>query len=229
MAFLLGKEILLIEDAPEIRTTARKILEAEGAVVREAQSVEEGMQQASLVQPHLILLDLQFATESGFAFLSARKVHSEWREIPTIVLSGTRDRTAVVKAYELGATDYIVKPFRTGVLLQKVGKALSLSGLPKVEFPAGARPSARICLSAGVSRLSEVGFRLDSSVKFDPDQVIRVECDLLRSLGAGEALIKTSTRPAQYSGPSRYEQAALFTGVGEEFTKELRRKLKRSV
>jgi CheY-like chemotaxis protein len=228
MASLKEKQILLIDDAPEIRVTARKILEAEGAVVREAESVEEGMGQTMMLQPHLILLDLQFATESGFAFLSARKAHSEWREIPTVVLSGTRDKTAVVKAFELGATDYLVKPFRAGMLLQKVSKALSLSGLPKVQFSEGSRPLAQISLPAGVSFLSEAGFALDSSVKFEPDQVLRVDCDLLRNYGVGEAMIKTSTRPATYSGPSRYEQRALFTGVGEEFTKELRRKLKKA-
>jgi DNA-binding response OmpR family regulator len=227
MSSLNEKEILVIDDAPDIRLLARRILEGDGAVVRESESVEDGLMQASVTQPHLILLDLEFPGESGFEFLSARKAHAEWRDVPTIVLSGNRDRTSIVKSISLGATDYLLKPFRATLLLQKVRKALRLATFQTYTFPDGARPAAHVSVPAEVSRLSEVGFRIDSSAKLEPDELLRIECEQLATLGVEQAMIKTSTRPAQYNGDGRYCNTAMFTGVGEEFTKELRQKLKK--
>jgi DNA-binding response OmpR family regulator len=207
----------------------RKILEGDGAVVREAESVEQGMMQASVMQPHLILLDLEFPTESGFSFLGARRAHAEWTNVPTIVLSGHRDRTTVVKAVSLGASDYLLKPFRATLLLQKVRKALLVSTFQSHRFAEGEAPAARVVVSAETRRVSEVGFLLEAAAKLEPDCLVEVESEQLRGLGIGRTMLKTCTKPALYDGSGRYTNEILFTGVGEEFTKELRQKLKKAV
>ena len=228
MSSLKEKEILVVDDSPEVRKLARKMLENDGAVVREATSVEEGLKFVSSNRPHLVLLDLQFPTETGFTFLLHRKASTAWQEIPTIVLSGSNDKTSVVRAISLGATDYLLKPFRTSLLLQKVRKALRLSTFQTKQFPPGNRPKLHITIQAEIEKINEAGFTLGATAKFGADEVIQIESDGLKEFGGDMVITKSSSRPASYNGNGRYTNKILFSGVGEEFTKNVRRSLKKA-
>lgn len=112
MASLKGKDILIIDDAPEARLLARKILEVDGAQVSEAGGVDTGIELARKNVPHLIIVDLEMPVRSGFEFLTLRAADPLFQAIPTLVLSGKKDRASIQRAIAFGANDYILKPFR---------------------------------------------------------------------------------------------------------------------
>src|SRR5690349_19564738 len=102
MSSMSGKEILIVEDAQDVRLLVRRVLESEGARVVEADSVDAGLSMAEKETPHLVILDLELPGQNGFDFLNARKEHPKVKDIPTIILSGKKDKTSVVQAIGLG-------------------------------------------------------------------------------------------------------------------------------
>ncbi len=111
--------ILLIEDSMPVRQALKAALEAASYKVIEAPDGESGLTQAG--QAGLIVLDLGLPGISGFQVLeSLRKTSAT----PVIVLSGHEEVDAKIRALDLGADDYVTKPFDAGELLARVRAAL---------------------------------------------------------------------------------------------------------
>ncbi len=113
--------ILLLEDETEIRRFVRSALEAEGYRVHESPDCARGLIDAASRRPDLVLLDLGLPDADGMEFL--RRFRG-WSQAPVIVLSARSDETAKVAALDLGADDYLSKPFGVAELLARVRAAL---------------------------------------------------------------------------------------------------------
>ncbi|MBI5674176.1 MAG: response regulator [Nitrospirae bacterium] len=113
--------ILLIEDEPEIRRFLRTTLPAHGFRLHEAATVHEGLSAAKAWNPDLILLDLGLPDLEGTEVI--RQVR-EWTATPIIVLSARNQEQAKVEALDLGADDYVTKPFGVNELLARMRAAL---------------------------------------------------------------------------------------------------------
>ena len=113
--------ILLIEDEPEIRRFLRTTLPAHGYRVYESSSGRDGLIEAQSRNPDLILLDLGLPDLDGGEVI--RQVR-EWTVTPIIVLSARDQEQAKVAALDLGADDYVTKPFGVNELLARVRTAL---------------------------------------------------------------------------------------------------------
>ena len=113
--------ILLIEDEPEIRRFLRTTLPAHGYRVYESSSGRDGLIEAQSRNPDLILLDLGLPDLDGGEVI--RQVR-EWTVTPIIVLSARDQEQAKVAALDLGADDYVTKPFDTAELLARLKAAL---------------------------------------------------------------------------------------------------------
>lgn len=111
--------ILLIEDSMPVRQALRAALEAVPYKVLESPNGEDGLKQAG--QAALILLDLGLPGISGFQVLETLRKTSA---LPVIVLSGQEEVDAKIRALDLGADDYVTKPFDAGELLARVRAAL---------------------------------------------------------------------------------------------------------
>jgi len=109
--------VLVIEDEPPIRKLFNISLESAGYKVVECDNGSEGMRLAASVKPELILLDLGLPDMDGKDVI--RKVR-EWSQAPVIVCSVRDSDDEVVKALEVGADDYITKPFNPDVLLARI-------------------------------------------------------------------------------------------------------------
>ena len=116
-----GATILLIEDEPEIRRFLRATLPAHGFRLHEAATGHDGLAQAKSWNPDLILLDLGLPDLDGSEII--RHVR-EWTPTPIIVLSARDQEQAKVAALDLGADDYITKPFGVNELLARMRAAL---------------------------------------------------------------------------------------------------------
>lgn len=113
--------ILLIEDGSEIRKFLRTTLPAHGFRLYEASTAREGLIEAQARNPDLILLDLGLPDLEGSEVI--RQVR-EWTSTPIIVLSARDQEQVKVAALDLGADDYVTKPFGINELLARIRAAL---------------------------------------------------------------------------------------------------------
>lgn len=113
--------ILLIEDEPEIRRFLRTTLPAHGFRLHEAATGQGGLTEAKARNPDLILLDLGLPDLEGNEVIRRMR---EWTATPIIVLSAREQEQAKVAALDLGADDYITKPFGVNELLARIRTAL---------------------------------------------------------------------------------------------------------
>lgn len=114
-------KILFIDDEQPIRKLLGHILSTEGYAIFEADSVKAGLAAASLNSPDVILLDLGLPDGSGEDVL--RKLR-EWTKAPIIILTANKADDEKVKLLDLGADDYLVKPFHAPELLARIRVAL---------------------------------------------------------------------------------------------------------
>ena len=113
--------VLLIEDEAEIRRFLRTSLPAHGYRLYEATTGADGLAQAKARNPDIILLDLGLPDVDGTEVI--RQVR-EWSTIPILVLSAREQEQAKVAALDLGADDYVTKPFGVNELLARMRTAL---------------------------------------------------------------------------------------------------------
>jgi two-component system KDP operon response regulator KdpE len=124
--------VLLIEDEPQMRRFLRTALGANDSRLVEATTAKEGLAQAAARNPDVILLDLGLPDRDGLEV--ARELRG-WSGTPIIVLSARGREEDKVKALDLGADDYLTKPFGVEELLARIRVALRHAATP-----AGAAP-----------------------------------------------------------------------------------------
>ncbi len=117
-------EILIIDDEPQIRKLLQIILESNDYKVIQASSGMEGLNLCANHRPDLILLDVGLPDKSGHEILKELR---EWYNNPIIILSVQDNELDIVSALDIGATDYLTKPFRTGELLARIRSAIRRS------------------------------------------------------------------------------------------------------
>jgi len=117
-----GAHVVLIEDDPSINVGLRMNLEAEGYRVSIADDGETGLSLARQPGVDLVILDLMLPKVNGFEIL--RLLRREGRTMPIIVLSARSSEIDKVMGLELGAEDYVAKPFGLAELLARVRAAL---------------------------------------------------------------------------------------------------------
>jgi DNA-binding response OmpR family regulator len=121
-ADLSGKRVLVIEDDPSIAIGLRINLESEGYVVDLAEDGDAGLELARTVDPDLIVLDVMLPKRNGLEVL--HDLRAEGRTMPIIILSAKAGEMDKVAGLELGAEDYVAKPFSLAELLARVRAAL---------------------------------------------------------------------------------------------------------
>ena len=113
--------VLMIEDDPQIRRFLRAALAAEDYQFHEALTAEEGIAQAAARQPDLVLLDLGLPDRDGLDVIRGIRL---WSQMPIVVLSARGQEKDKIAALDLGADDYVAKPFAVGELLARIRAAL---------------------------------------------------------------------------------------------------------
>ena len=114
-------KILVVEDELEIRRFLKALLIQNKYEVYEAANAEEGLRRITTNPPELVILDLGLPDKNGNDIIRSVR---EWSQIPIIVLSAHDREEDKVQALELGADDYLSKPFGAGELLARIKVAL---------------------------------------------------------------------------------------------------------
>lgn len=118
--------ILIIDDDPVIRKLLSVILIQAGYQISEASKGQEGIELASRNLPALILLDIMMPEMNGFEVIQQLKSNQATSEIPVIFLSAKAESTDKVRGLELGASDFVNKPFDRGELLARIATQIKL-------------------------------------------------------------------------------------------------------
>jgi two-component system, OmpR family, KDP operon response regulator KdpE len=118
---LANKEVLIIDDEPQIRKLLEISLGSNGYNVIKAANAREGLTAANNHTPDLIILDLALPDADGHSVLKRLR---EWYTNPILILTVQNNEGDIISALDNGANDYLCKPFRTGELLARMRSAL---------------------------------------------------------------------------------------------------------
>ena len=125
-------KLLIIDDEPGILETVEGKMRKEGYTTFTADSAEEGMRLFRRIKPDLVILDIMLPQRSGFEFCRAlRQEHAT----PIIMLSARAEEADRVKGLELGADDYVAKPFNLSELAARVRAVLRRSSGEAIKEP----------------------------------------------------------------------------------------------
>jgi type II secretory ATPase GspE/PulE/Tfp pilus assembly ATPase PilB-like protein/CheY-like chemotaxis protein len=111
-----GIVVLLVDDEDDLRRVMRDLLEREGYTVQEARDGVQALDQVDRHAPDIIVLDLNLPGLDGYSVLSQLRSRNATRNIPVIVLTAKGDEDNEVRVFELGADDFLSKPFRARAL-----------------------------------------------------------------------------------------------------------------
>lgn len=228
-----SRRVLLIEDEKLIRRFVRAAVEEEGCLVSETGTMAQGLSEAGLCRPELIVLDLGLPDGNGVDLI--RDVRG-WSDVPILILSARSQENDKIDALDAGADDYLTKPFAVGELRARVRALLrrrARSGdgaTPIVEFgEAGDRVavdlSRRVVARGGEEiHLTPLEYRLLALLLAHPGKVL-TQRNLLREIW-GPSYVESSHYLRVYVGhlrqkleidPTQPRHFLTETGVGYRF------------
>jgi two-component system, cell cycle response regulator len=120
-------KILTVDDSKTIRMIIQRAFRAYDCAFCEAANGEEGLAAAAREKPDLIILDITMPVMDGVTMLSTLRQDSQLKSTPVIMLSAESSRDNVASISQLGISDYLVKPFKEDILLEKVRKIVPLT------------------------------------------------------------------------------------------------------
>tara|TARA_R110002096_G_scaffold44526_8_gene120306 strand:+ start:137240 stop:139948 length:2709 start_codon:yes stop_codon:yes gene_type:complete len=137
-----GNRVLVVDDDPAIRTICAEVLRHAGMSVRIAADGASALREARKFRPNLVLLDVMMPDMDGFKTAEHLKADTSTAMTPIIFLSALGETSDKVKAFNVGAEDYVQKPFVAAELIARVRKALDrsdreLGASPTTQLPGG--------------------------------------------------------------------------------------------
>ncbi|MBS1161904.1 MAG: Response regulator receiver:Transcriptional regulatory protein, C-terminal [Proteobacteria bacterium] len=222
-------KVLLIEDEKPIRRFVRLAVEEEDCSVSEAETMADGLIQAGLGKPDLLILDLGLPDGNGIDLIRDLR---GWSDVPVLILSARSQENDKIDALDAGADDYLTKPFSVGELRARVRALLrrrARSGegaTPRIEFgEVQVDLSRRVVTRAGAEvHLTPIEYRLLATLLGHPGKVL-TQRNLLREIW-GPSYVESSHYLRVYVGhlrqkleidPTQPRHFLTETGVGYRF------------
>ncbi len=147
--------ILVVEDESDIRSLIVHQLEREGWTTRAAATGTEALEIARKTPPMLVVLDLMLPGLPGTEVCRRLRAEADTRDVPIIILSARGEEIDRVVGFEVGADDYVTKPFSPRELVLRVRAVLRRGAQPPEPPPTGPGP-----LEVGVLRVDEAAHRV---------------------------------------------------------------------
>ena len=173
-----GPSILIVEDEQDLLELLRYNLAREGYDVRTAATGEDALQLARADQPDLMLLDLMLPAMDGLAVCRNLKAREHTAAIPIIMLTAKGEEADIVRGLELGADDYIAKPFSPRILMARIKAVLRRT---ENEQDASTNSNANVVTVANLRIDSD---RHEVLVEGRPVELTATEFKLLRLLAS---------------------------------------------
>lgn len=122
----MGPKILIVDDSVMIRVVTAKAFQGYECEVLEANNGVEGLAIASREKPDVIILDFSMPVMDGLEMLAKLKVDPDLRGVPVVMLTSEAGRETVLKIAKLGVKDYLIKPFKKDLLLERIQRMLNI-------------------------------------------------------------------------------------------------------
>lgn len=126
-------KILIVDDTPLNVNLLEQALEELGYQTISATNGQEALQQIADAQPDVMLLDIMMPVMDGFQVLTRVKADKHTRDLPIIVISAVTDMASIVRGIELGADDFLPKPFEPAILRARLTNSLNKRRLQEQE------------------------------------------------------------------------------------------------
>jgi len=178
-----GEKILIVDDEEDILELVVYNLSREGYQTISAVSGEEALKKSRSETPDLIVLDLMLPGIDGLQVMKALREDSVTKSIPTVMLTAKGDEADIVTGLELGADDYVSKPFSPRVLLARVRAVL--------------RRNRRVAQTPAILRIHDLEIhqgRRSVSVKGEPVELTFTEFQVLSFLAARPGWVFTRSQ-----------------------------------
>ena len=130
----MAKKILIIEDSVDIRENTAELLELSGYEIEVASDGIEGVRKAKAILPDLVICDIMMPHLDGFGVLQVFSSQPNLARIPFIFLTAKTDRSDMRKGMEMGADDYLTKPFQEVELLRAIESRLKKKDIGRIDF-----------------------------------------------------------------------------------------------
>lgn len=124
MASEIKQKVLVVDDDPDIRRLVETVLEREGFIVDTASSAADCFKKVATFKPELVVLDLQLPDEDGFGIIKKFKSNPTTAHMPVVMLTVQSVDSYKIAGLEIGADDYIVKPFNQGEFVARLRAVL---------------------------------------------------------------------------------------------------------
>jgi diguanylate cyclase (GGDEF)-like protein len=125
--------ILVVEDEPTIRSNLQRLLGIEGFVTDGAENGAEALECIAARKPDLVLSDITMPVLDGYGLLAAMRADPSMSQIPVILLTAMADRASMRQGMNIGADDYLTKPFQREDLLAAVRTRLERAAIQRAE------------------------------------------------------------------------------------------------
>jgi signal transduction histidine kinase len=171
-------EILVVEDTPSSLELLSELLTQAGYTVRPAQEGRMALRSAQVRPPDMILLDVRMPGIDGYEVCRRLKADDRTREVPVIFLSALREADDKLKGFQLGAVDYIAKPFQPEEVLARVRTHIELRRLQtNLEDRVADRTAQLLVAQASLrdsqAQLQELASFLQSAVEAERSRIAR--------------------------------------------------------
>ncbi|WP_165073706.1 response regulator [Paludisphaera rhizosphaerae] len=171
-------KILIVEDERSLVEVLRINLEREGYETTVASDGVEGLRQARLKSPDLIVLDLMLPLKGGLDVCRELKSDAKTKDIPVVMVTARAEESDQLVGFATGADDYVTKPYSMKVLIQRIKKELRRAQA-REEAPAAAQVSSQGVM---IDRHSHRAFFRDQELTLTPTEFRLLEV-LLRQTG----------------------------------------------
>ncbi len=206
--------LLLVEDNADLAFGLRTVLEFEGHEVEIAEDGDRGLERAREYSPDLVILDLMLPGKGGYEVL--RELRGAGVRTPVLILTARSQESDVVMGFDLGADDYVTKPFST---LELVARVRALLRRARQDQPGGGA-------SQRLERFGEVEVNPATRTVLKGGEAVELtpkEFDLLMALLLRRGAV--ASRTELLSEVWQYGNAEIMTRTVDVHVAELRRKL----
>jgi CheY-like chemotaxis protein len=145
--------ILVVDDESIVRQLFAKVLQGDGHEVLTAANGREALYLMSPRRPDVVLLDLMMPVMDGLSFLRVLRRRDDWRHVPVMMISGVLDRQLVLRAKQLGVTDFLLKSgFAMGAFRTRLARHLPAGvRCARADEPSPQRPWSPAALFEGAA------------------------------------------------------------------------------
>lgn len=218
--------VLVVDDNEMNRDMLCHLLQAEG---RQTSVAENGRQALEMIKEKpfdLVLLDIMMPEMDGYQVLKQLKSDAAWRDIPVIVLSALDEIDSVVRCIEMGADDYLTKPFDPVLLRARIGACLEKKRLRDQEL-LYLKGVARVTSAAAAVEAGRFEAETLADVAKRPDelgQLARVFQRMAREIAAREEQLKEQIQVLRIEIDQTKKASQVSEITGTEYFQDLQKK-----